>query len=333
MNRQAFTLVETVISLAIVAILAGILLPAVNSVRESVRRINCQSNLRNLALANANFEAAHKRLPPGYLGSSNTQVHDLSARWIGNIVYVMPFIEQSSIYEVFSQRRNLNPRIRYTHPNDKPERFRNWWSDNDRDPTYAESCWETAHASISILLCPSDSPLQNSTQTISVIHTWSVGDTNNLSIDGFEMPVGSGLGRTNYLGVAGRGGSTASAKWQRWLGVFSNGSETKLSQITDGTSNTLLMGEVTGNWSNTSVPSGRLSSFVWTCPPLPTGWGLKDHFRSGYSHTDSRFNSLHQSIVNFCLVDGSCASLSVEIDDRVFQALGAFADGKVVVYP
>ena len=64
-HAKGFTLIELLVVIAIVAILIGLLIPAVQSVRESARKINCQNNLRQLMLASLSFESAHLRFPSG----------------------------------------------------------------------------------------------------------------------------------------------------------------------------------------------------------------------------------------------------------------------------
>src|SRR5262249_782576 len=112
------------------------------------------------------------------------------------------------------------------------------------------------------------------------------------------------LGRQNYFGCAGLAGRGTSQFWSRYEGIFSNRSQTSLGQITDGTSNTLLLGENYGGNDH----GRRLALPCWMgLGVLPTWGGLPPGGEDWLYAGD--FNSKHPGVVQFCFADGSVRSL------------------------
>jgi len=104
-SRRGFTLIELLVVIAIIAVLIALLLPAVQSAREAARRAQCVNNLKQLALASANFESSNGGFIPGYGPYYNQPVTDPSASGCGGrpnvLAQILPYMEQGSMYNAF----------------------------------------------------------------------------------------------------------------------------------------------------------------------------------------------------------------------------------------
>ena len=96
-----FTLVELLVVIAIIGILIGMLLPAVQQVREAARRTACANNLAQLGLAIHNYEFSRERLPPGVLSKAGPIRTEEIGQHVGFLVHVLPYIEQNGIANNF----------------------------------------------------------------------------------------------------------------------------------------------------------------------------------------------------------------------------------------
>ena len=137
-GRPAFTLVELLVVIAIIATLIGLLIPAVQRVRQSAARIQCFNNLKQIALASHSYHDAHQQFPPGY--SSNTGA--------GVLMYLLPYVEQLPVYESL------------------PQQLREGKGGNWLDQLGGLSATNPANAKIPVFMCPSYNNLPSKEGTI-----------------------------------------------------------------------------------------------------------------------------------------------------------------------
>jgi prepilin-type N-terminal cleavage/methylation domain-containing protein len=309
--RRGFTLIELLVVITIIGILVGLLLPAISSTREAARRTDCQSRIRQIAMAALNYHSARRSFPPGFLGMVPTAKPDLNKRlqWTGLMPFLLPYFEN----------KMLDQRIGSVYRQVDRVDVGPWWT--------SDSEWATAQTRLGLLLCPSAPDARPTQGTFALVATYFDPNTPSLIwVTATYFKNGDGgeqLALTDYMGCAGAFGHVNNPYADRYQGVFYNRSKTTISSIRDGASKTLFFGEVVGNYDANDYTIG----FSWMgCGAMPTGGGLSDG-------SWDQFGSRHPGIVMFSTADGAVHPLAKEIDGDLLNSIAGINDGDPVAVP
>jgi prepilin-type N-terminal cleavage/methylation domain-containing protein len=313
-KSRGFTLIELLVVIAIIATLVALLLPAVQQAREAARRTSCKNNLKQIGIAMHNFHDTYNKLPPGYLGPPKGGYGVPGGQqYFTWHVYILPFIEQSAIYDRMPFQKYVSVDITKESMGEDI-----WWFGLDPAdfPGYTDP-WDLSQYSIPAYECPSDAKVA---QTLLIAGgTYWDPVANGAYSGAWSGSVAGGWvsKKTNYLGVAGYADAN-----KMWWGMFTNRSETKFRDVTDGLSNTLMVGESHGGWSNSTTKVGECS---WSWMGNMSLQTFKLNSGSIYA-----FQSFHKGTVNFVLGDGGVRTISDSISGSVYQRLQGMTDGNVV---
>jgi prepilin-type N-terminal cleavage/methylation domain-containing protein/prepilin-type processing-associated H-X9-DG protein len=321
-RRPAFTLIELLVVIAIIAILIGLLVPAVQKVREAAARTQCLNNLKQIALAAMNYESSYKVLPPGALLSPNSK----NAGWVSNppyagpytsvLAFLLPYIEQQAVY---TQLYNLNnPAAGYVNPGDifRFNTTAGAWAYSFPPFDYQKGAYGSAgpngtgyphicDAVISTFVCPADDAQNVQIPTdgsqYGVIDAYFVTSSGAYYIDYvWDQPgFGHEMGASNYVANAGY----LAAAVPQLEGPYYANSKTRIVSITDGTSNTVGFGETLAGYE-TGPRKSRLSWMGAGCQATYLGVPAQGSANSW------DFSSRHTGIVNFAFCDGSVRSFT-----------------------
>jgi prepilin-type N-terminal cleavage/methylation domain-containing protein/prepilin-type processing-associated H-X9-DG protein len=314
--RRGFTLIELLVVIAIIAILIGLLLPAVQKVREAAARMTCQNKLKQIALATHNFESTNGRLPPAALGDPPGKSASFTYQYFGSLALLLPYVEQDNIYKQFNPQPNLNVTATGT----------NWWNQTN--------AWNASFLRIKSFECPSDGDGPQAkriyvyTETFPTPSNPTGSGTFQAYYFGDNPPYSFGI--TNYLSVLGGMGKIGNA-WDPWAGIMTAQSTTTLGQASggDGTANTLLFGE----FSTTAYKIERAPvegtafvsrAYAWMgTGGMPTAFGVN-------APNWTTFSSSHTGgTINFAYGDGSVRGISKSVNTRTLRSAAGFQDGEV----
>ncbi|MEM8495150.1 MAG: DUF1559 domain-containing protein [Planctomycetota bacterium] len=342
MPHTAFTLVELLVVISIIGVLVSLLLPAVQSARESARRMSCTNQMRNLGIAALNYHDVERHFPISR-GYTDADGQDGSGPATGWILEVLPQLEQQVLYDQFERGGAFNGNWAIGRGQFPGTGFGLGSNEN------GISVPELMATPFGLLNCPSDGNA-------------SLPSTNQYGWD--DVPVTL----TSYKGVIGdtvvnpntesssfvnTGSLFPSGDYQepppshqlteddchrdtRCRGIFFRQSwrrPVKIARITDGTSNTLMIGEDVpdydrhsaafysdGDWCSCNIP---LNHLVGTTPPSPD-----DPADPWWNHRG--FRSLHPGGANFVLADGSGRFVSETVDNVAYRTACTRNSGELV---
>ncbi len=270
--RAAFTLIELLVVIAIIAILMGLLLPAVQKVREAAARIKCVNNLKQIGLACHSYHDAQNGLPPGYTAANSyfDGENDVAPGWAWG-AYLLPYLEQNNLYQ----------QIDFNQPVESPVNA------------------AAVQKLLPMFLCPSDPTPAG-----------PFGVT-----DGFGAPLAT-MAPASYVACVGNDQDDVFAATGQ--GVFYRNSRTRFNEITDGLSQTVLVGDRAwafspGVWAG--CPNGAYmqrgplnhnpGTSTLQAPGLILAHGNLINTTTDTDGGLDDFSSMHVGGANFLFADGS----------------------------
>lgn len=341
-RRLGFTLIELLVVMGIIGLLVGLLIPAVQAVREAARRLQCQNNLKQLGLAFHNYESNHKRLPPSMIwngrgesmGSGrlpigtidhiamgfNPSLDRLKINWV---IMLLPFMEQTNLHDAFHRNLTIND------PLNKPHRT----------------------TELSTLKCPSDGynsvPFERGQLANSAGHTYARGNyafnmgVNHacINING-NCPLGFNADTDDLVNTAGK-------IWGSGIGGFNV--SYRLSDFPEGLSNMAAVDEIRagispidsrGVWAmgmagasitgaHPAGPNSQLGDGITACGILTLTFGKAGLEKIGMpcdlsaiaSNFAASARSQHSGVVNILRLDGSVDTIANQVESIVWLKL------------
>ena len=300
-SRRGFTLIELLVVIAIIAILIALLLPAVQQAREAARRTQCKNNIKQIVLATHNFHDTHGKLP---YATRDREPGDDGDTWATGFIQILPFIESDAI----AQKWN-------------PEEPRNSTVDTDGD---GHTNLSLQSLKIPTLLCPTMTEptgtlgppgedrapcsylFSAGTQDVSSLHYGAYLPSGVPAYDGAVVP---------YI--------TNDA-------TNPNSRRTQFRDITDGLSNTFILGET--DFAPQGVPSTDMGG-VWAFGYIGYAWGTTYNQFNNHNNTTTvygAFRSQHPGGAHFAMADGSVRFFAETTPADVLNAHATRSGGEVI---
>ena len=306
-HKKGFTLVELLVVIAIIGILIGMLLPAVQQVREAARRISCGNKMRQLSLGMLNYESAFGHFPSGNISNPTMPFASaITSHAINWSCIILPFVEQQAQFDnVDAVSAGL---------------------------TNLANAFNSAEGEnvLPIFICPSCpmadiNPLRNPDDH---------GKSNYVGIYGTNV---GGQG-TDYTQIVPLVSGVAVYDESALNGILFLDSEVRIGEITDGTSNTFIIGERDGapitptltREAATWLGSRQANWMNQSLAPCSSNSDLT--INSIVSNNNNRFSSIssqHSGGAIFGRADGSTQFVSEVIDATAYEAMGTKSNGEV----
>jgi prepilin-type processing-associated H-X9-DG protein len=295
-RRLAFTLIELLVVIGIVALLIGLLLPAVQAARESARRAQCINNLRQLGIALHNYEGTDRALPPGYVSNFDAGGNDTGPGW-GWAAMLLPQMEQKPLFDAVNFALAIEAPANLT----------------SRLPV------------IGAYLCPSDS----------VQPAWwaMVRDASGVPTRRICQ-----VAPSNYVGMFGTSDPGIDGD-----GLFFRDGRIGLRDITDGTAQTIAIGERSHSLGEATWVGSVTDAVLFPTdndgvgyPRPESGPGMilghaGGRLRPGDPNGEvNQFYSRHPGGVDFLFADGHVSFLKTTMASKTFKALATRAGGEVI---
>ena len=335
-RRRAFTLVELLVVIAIIGILIGMLLPAVQQVREAARRTTCMNQVRQLGLAMQNFESTHQHFPPGWSGWNNSDLPMyVSTRnrtggahhgnWYGWGFFILPYMEQDNLAkEIYKVARPANGN----------RKLDTWGTEH-----IGANGNVLAAQVIPTFICPSDDSGE-------LAEFYTDDGTPKYAKSNYVACIG----QRTWHGTNGNGREANSANGPARYGMFGRNLTETFRSCSDGSSNVILLGERTSEREDPTVSPGGKSNggAVWIGSYRPNhvwNWVARSEVSGRWSNMGRAggtamvvngrargraiATSSHPGGASIVLTDASTHFLSDNMDSVALDLLAAKADGRV----